>query len=386
MDSTTINAFRQARTPFYYYDMTLLDATLRTATSAALRHGYRLHYALKANFNPRILSAIAGHGIGADCVSGNEIRQALRCGVPSQEIVYAGVGKTDEEIDLALRNDILCFNCESLPELEIIDAIARHRQLIARVALRVNPDIDGHTHRHITTGTTGNKFGFPAADLPGVIATCRQKPNIRLIGLHFHIGSQITDMTPFRKLCERINDLQSQLSTSSLPYINVGGGLGINYQSPDTHPVPDFETYFSIFATHLNIFPGQQLHFELGRSLVGQCGTLVSHVLYVKECAAKNFLIIDAGMNDLIRPALYQATHPIENLTSSAPPHRYDVVGPVCESADCFGENVLLPSASRGDLIAIRACGAYGESMASRYNLRPLIRSRFSDTISSTTS
>ena len=379
MDTKTIESFRNLRTPFYYYDMNLLDTTLRAASAAAARHGYELHYALKANPNPRVVRAVAARGIGADCVSGNEIRRAIRCGVPPRQIVYAGVGKTDREIALALREDILCFNCESLPELRVIGSVARRTGRVARVALRVNPNVDAHTHRYITTGTEENKFGFPVADLPEAIAACRETPNVRLVGLHFHVGSQITDLAPFRDLCDRVNELQQSLGTTTLPYVNVGGGLGIDYRDPDTHPLPDFEAYFDTFATRLRLHPGQRLHFELGRSLVGQCGTLVARALYVKEGAAKNFAIIDAGMNDLLRPALYQTVHPIENLTSAEPPRPYDVVGPVCESADRFAADVLLPAVRRGDLIAIRACGAYGESMASRYNLRPLVRARFSD-------
>lgn len=381
MDTRTIDALQRIPTPFYYYDMALLNTTLLAATQSASRYGYHLHYAMKANPNPRVLQAVARHGIGADCVSGNEIRQALRHGIPARQIVYAGVGKTDDEIALALREDILCFNCESLPELQVIDQIARQSGHFARVALRVNPGIDAHTHRHITTGTEENKFGFSPADLPQAIGICRQSNHLRLIGLHFHLGSQITGIEPFRLLCECVNGLQSDFHATDLPYINVGGGLGIDYQNPDRHPVPDFAAYFDTFAAHLRLYPGQHLHFELGRSLVGQCGSLITRVLYVKENASKRFVIVDAGMNDLLRPALYQAVHPIENLTSSAPPLRYDIVGPVCESADCFGQDILLPATQRGDLLSIRACGAYGESMASRYNLRPLIDSQFSDTL-----
>ena len=383
MDVTTVEIFQRIPTPFYYYDMKLLETTLRTAVELASHHGYHLHYAMKANSNPRILHTVARHGIGADCVSGNEIRQALSHGIPPQQIVYAGVGKTDEEIALALKEDILCFNCESLPELQVIEHIACQADRTARVALRINPGVDAHTHRYITTGTEENKFGFTFNDLPQAIDICRQSNHLSLMGLHFHVGSQITDMQPFRLLCDRINKLQVDFHTVDLPYLNVGGGLGIDYQTPERHPVPDFATYFNTFATHLRLHPGQQLYFELGRSLVGQCGSLIARVLYVKENSTKRFVIIDAGMNDLLRPALYQATHPIENLTSSAPPRRYDVVGPVCESADCFGQDVLLPATRRGDLLAIRSCGAYGESMASRYNLRPLIDSRFSDALPS---
>ena len=381
MDTSIIEKLSHLPTPFYYYDMELLAATLRAATKAAARHGYAIHYALKANPDARVVRLMAAHGIGADCVSGGEIRQALRHGIPPGGVVYAGVGKTDREIALALRAGIRCLNCESPAELQVVDAIARRLGKTADIALRVNPDIDAHTHRHITTGTADNKFGFSAADLPRAVEACRAMSGVRLVGLHFHVGSQITDLAVFRDLCLRVNEIQAGLESDALPYLNVGGGLGVDYLAPDTHPIPDFEAYFGTFASHLRLLPGQRLHFELGRSLVAQCGTLVARVLYTKTGATKRFVVIDAGMNDLLRPALYQARHLVQNLSSSGPLGPYDVVGPVCESADTFAADVLLPPTRRGDLIAIRSAGAYGQSMASRYNLRPLVRSRHSDTL-----
>lgn len=379
MNIETVKTFQSLKTPFYYYDTALLRATLQSATQEANRHGFHLHYAVKANANPRILEIIQDYGIGADCVSGNEVARAVEYGFHPNRIVYAGVGKSDDEIRLALGKDIFCFNCESLPEIEVINTLAGELGKKASIALRVNPNVDAHTHHYITTGIEENKFGFYLYDLEHAIAVCRELENIRLIGLHFHIGSQITDLTVFRGLCLRVNEIQARLKEQGiiLPHVNFGGGLGINYDCPSCGLIPDFASYFQTFADFFEAQPGQQLHFELGRSLVGQCGSLVSRVLYVKEGKHKKFVILDAGMNDLLRPALYQAFHRIENLTSIQPYEKYDIVGPICESSDCFGKDRELPATRRGDLIAIRSCGAYGEIMASRYNLRDLPGSFF---------
>ena len=379
MNIETVKTFQSLKTPFYYYDTALLRATLQSATQEANRHGFHLHYAVKANANPRILEIIQDYGIGADCVSGNEVARAVEYGFHPDRIVYAGVGKSDDEIRLALGKDIFCFNCESLPEIEVINTLAGELGKKASIALRVNPNVDAHTHHYITTGIEENKFGFYLYDLEHAIAVCRELENIRLIGLHFHIGSQITDLTVFRGLCLRVNEIQARLKEQGiiLPHVNFGGGLGINYDCPSCGLIPDFASYFQTFADFFEAQPGQQLHFELGRSLVGQCGSLVSRVLYVKEGKHKKFVILDAGMNDLLRPALYQAFHRIENLTSIQPYEKYDIVGPICESSDCFGKDREVPATRRGDLIAIRSCGAYGEVMASRYNLRDLPGSFF---------
>ena len=379
MNIETVKTFQSLKTPFYYYDTALLRATLQSATQEANRHGFHLHYAVKANANPRILEIIQDYGIGADCVSGNEVARAVEYGFHPDRIVYAGVGKSDDEIRLALGKDIFCFNCESLPEIEVINTLAGELGKKASIALRVNPNVDAHTHHYITTGIEENKFGFYLYDLEHAIAVCRELENIRLIGLHFHIGSQITDLTVFRGLCLRVNEIQARLKEQGiiLPHVNFGGGLGINYDCPSCGLIPDFASYFQTFADFFEAQPGQQLHFELGRSLVGQCGSLVSRVLYVKEGKHKKFVILDAGMNDLLRPALYQAFHRIENLTSIQPYEKYDIMGPICESSDCFGKDRELPATRRGDLIVIRSCGAYGEVMASRYNLRDLPGSFF---------
>ncbi len=365
----------QLPTPCYYYNLELLDATLKNVLKESSRYpGFHLHYAVKANANPVLLKRISRFGLGADCVSGNEVLRALECGFSAGKIVYAGVGKTDREIETALANDIFCFNSESLPEVNVIQEIAERMGTKARVALRVNPNVDAHTHHYITTGIEENKFGIYLYDLERVIGVVQKFPHIELIGLHFHIGSQITDMNVFRSLCLKVNEIQARLAQQGIafPHINFGGGLGINYDQPYEEPVADFKNYFATFARFYEPLPQQQVHFEPGRALVAHCGDLIAKVLYVKEGKKKKFAVLDAGMNDLMRPALYQAFHKIENITSDKPEEKYDVVGPICESSDCFGKDVLLNGVSRGDTIVIHSTGAYGEVMASRYNLREL--------------
>lgn len=369
-------------TPFYFYDMELLRRTLGTAVTEASRYGYRIHYAIKANFDPRILEAVRRAGLGADCVSGNEVRAAIESGCPASEIVFAGVGKSDREIEYSLEQDIFSFNCESRHELEIIDQIAGRMGRRARVALRINPDVDPMTHRHISTGKADNKFGISYTEVDEVIASLDRLPNVEIVGLHFHIGSQVGNMQVFEYLSKRVNTIKAWFRERGivLRHLNMGGGLGINYESPDSEPVPDFAAYFAVFARHLDAEPGQTVHFELGRSLVGQCGELVSRVLYNKTTAeGTKYVILDAGMTDLIRPALYGAKHRVENLTSRKERETYSVAGPICESSDVFAREVELPATSRGDLIAIRSAGAYGMSMASRYNLRDLPGAVYSD-------
>ena len=371
-------------TPFYYYDIELLQETL----AAILREtseseNYHIHYAVKANANPNILKVIKDAGLGVDCVSGGEIQASLDAGFAPDKIVYAGVGKSDWEILLGLRNDIFCFNVESIPELEIINEFAISEGKTANVCFRINPNVGAHTHANITTGLAENKFGIAMEDMVKVVRLAESMTNVRFLGLHFHIGSQITEMDDFQALCLRINQLQEQLEAEGLKVgiINVGGGLGIDYNNPDKNPIPDFKNYFNTYKNNLKLRPGQSLHFELGRSIVGQCGTLITKVLYVKTTSTKQFAIVDAGMTELIRPALYQAHHEIENITSDVQSEAtYDVVGPICESSDVFGKNRTLPSTSRGDLIAIRSAGAYGEIMASCYNCRPLPKAYYSET------
>ena len=370
-----INKFNNIKTPFYYYDSELLRDTLSSLQKEIAKYdNYYMHYAIKANSNPKILKIIAQYGFGADCVSGGEIRAAIDAGVPASKIVYAGVGKSDWEINLGLDNDIFCFNVESLAELEVINDLASQRNKIANVAFRINPNVGAHTHANITTGLAENKFGIAMDDLDSIMEESKSLKNINVIGLHFHIGSQILDMSDFIALCNRINDIQDKLEQQGivLSNINVGGGLGINYEYPDKEPVPDFAGYFSTYAKHLRLRPEQKVHFELGRSVGGQCGSLITRVLYVKKGSYKKFAIVDAGMTDLIRPALYHAYHKIENLSNNDEMEKYDVVGPICESSDVFGKDIELNKCHRGDIIAMRSAGAYGEVMASQYNCREL--------------
>ena len=370
-----IDKFKEKNTPFYYYDTDLLRKTLKAVNDEAGRYeGFCVHYAVKANANPKLLNIICQSGLGADCVSGGEIQACVNVGFPSDKIVYAGVGKSDWEINLGLDKDISCFNVESLPELDVINELAAKKNKVARVAFRINPDVGAHTHANITTGLAENKFGIAMEDMEHVIQRAMDLKNVRFTGLHFHIGSQILDMGDFVALCNRINDLQRQLELHhiNVENINVGGGLGIDYTHPNKVPIPDFKSYFATYARHLKLRKGQKLHFELGRSVVAQCGTLISRVLYVKQGKVKQFAIVDAGMTDLIRPALYQAYHKIENISSGLPVQTYDVVGPICESSDVFAKAVDLNECRRGDLLAIRSAGAYGEIMASQYNCRPL--------------
>ncbi|WP_278901614.1 diaminopimelate decarboxylase [Leyella stercorea] len=362
-------------TPYYYYDTQLLRKTLEVIKQECEKHeNFHVHYAVKANANPKILRIISQYGFGADCVSGGEIKAAIEAGFPADKVVYAGVGKSDWEINLGLEKGIACFNVESIAELEVIEELAVAANKTANVAFRINPNIGAHTHANITTGLAENKFGIAMQDMENVIERATTMNNINVVGLHFHIGSQILDMGDFKALCNRINELQVQLDKHHIyvQSINVGGGLGVNYDSPDRQPIPDFKEYFHTYAKHLRLREGQQLHFELGRSVVAQCGSLISRVLYVKQGSHKQFAILDAGMTDLIRPALYQALHKIQNLTSNEPTEVYDVVGPICESSDVFAKAIDLNKCHRGDLIAIRSAGAYGEIMASAYNCRQL--------------
>lgn len=377
--SFPIEKFRELQTPFYAYDKELLQKTLDAINAESKKYGYHVHYAVKANANPTILQMICSANLGADCVSGGEVRAAIEAGFPSDKIVFAGVGKADWEIELALDNDIFCFNVESEPELENINDLASQKNKIAHVALRINPNVDAHTHSYITTGLNENKFGFSIESLPQVVVLLKKLSNVKLVGLHFHIGSQITDMSAFQDLCIKINELQDFLKEKNIScqHINVGGGLGINYQHPNHVPIADFESYFKVFNDYLKKEKDQIVHFELGRSVVAPCGSLITKVLYVKKGTSKQFAIVDAGMTDLIRPALYQAYHHIENVTSCGSEEKYDIVGPICESSDTFAKDYTMNAAKRGDLLALRSAGAYGEIMASRYNLRELPKSYF---------
>lgn len=377
-----ISRFRDLETPFYYYDTQLLRDTLACVNNEARKYSnYVVHYAVKSNANAKLLTIIRESGLGADCVSGGEIRAAIQAGFPASKIVFAGVGKSDWEINLGLDYNIFCFNVESIPELEVINELAAVKNKTASVALRINPNVGANTHANITTGLKENKFGINLDDLDKVLDALELLSNVQLVGLHFHIGSQILDMGDFVGLCNRVNEIQEHMYSRRIivEHVNVGGGLGIDYQHPNRQSIPDFASYFATFQKHLRLRPQQTLHFELGRSITGQCGSLISKVIYIKQGANKQFAILDAGMTDLIRPALYQAYHKIENITSEEPIEKYDVVGPICESSDVFGKAVDLNKTHRGDYIALRSAGAYGEIMASGYNCRALPKGYTSD-------
>ena len=377
-----IEKFRELETPFYYYNTQLLRDTLSVIHKETAKYeNFCVHYAVKANANPRILSIIREAGFGADCVSGGEVQAAIKAGFPAKKIVYAGVGKTDKEINYSLDHQIFCFNVESVPELEVINELAEKKGVVADVAFRINPNVGAHTHANITTGLAENKFGISMEDMDKVIDMAQTLNHVRFVGLHFHIGSQILDMGDFIALCNRVNELQEKLYARQIivEHINVGGGLGIDYEHPNRQAIPNFAEYFETYHKHLKLRPRQTVHFELGRAVVAQCGSLISKVTYVKQGTNKQFAILDAGMTELIRPALYQAYHKIENLTSDEANETYDVVGPICESSDVFGKAIDLNKAKRGDLFALRSAGAYGEIMASNYNCRPLPQSYFSD-------
>lgn len=384
MDFNSIkNALEQNETPFYFYDLSLLKRTLESIKKESESHSFNVHYALKANSNNKILDLIKEYGLGADCVSGNEIYKAMEIGFENQKIMFAGVGKTDQEIDFALEKGIFCFNCESIAEIEVIQQIAKKKRKTAKIAIRINPNVVANTHHYITTGIEENKFGINKWELEEVVETINNSDSIVLIGLHFHIGSQITDLAVYKNLCVRVNEFQEWFEQRNInvSHINVGGGLGIDYSDPLSEPMSDFKSYFKLFKDHLELRANQQLHFELGRSIVGQCGSLVSKVLYIKKGIKTKFAIIDAGMTELIRPALYQASHQIINISSEDKnTQKYDVVGPICESSDCFGKQISLPTTVRGDCIVILSSGAYGQVMSSQYNLRELVTAVYSKT------
>ncbi len=369
-------------TPFYLYRMDRLNALIDTATNEASKYNFHLHYAIKANANPKVLEVVKRAGIGIDCVTGNEVQAAVNAGFSGGQIAFAGVGKTDHEIKLGLEHGIFSFNVESFEELQVIEEISAQTGQQAPIALRINPDVNANTHKYITTGLEENKFGINVSDLERVTAFIMASESLKLKGIHFHIGSQITDLSAFKNLCLKVNELQSWFEAKRirLDHVNVGGGLGIDYEHPDEKLIPDFANYFRIFNEFLQLRPGQQVHFELGRALVANAGDLISKAVYVKKGIRTDFVILDAGMTELIRPALYQAYHKIENWTSTiSETSKYDVVGPICESSDCFGKQVELPVTKRGDVLAIRCAGAYGEVMRSNYNLRPEIPAVFID-------
>lgn len=363
-------------TPAYYYDMELLNRTIHVVNECIADSPVDVHYAIKANSESEILRTLAKAGFGADCVSIGEVNHAIKCGFPKEKIVYAGVGKTDAEIRAALAVGIGCFNIESIEEIDIINEIAAESGVIPNVALRINPDIDAHTHHYITTGLAENKFGIDHRLLLDAVKKTLASKSLRFIGLHFHIGSQILTTEPFHILAQRINGMVKAVTENTgaeIEYINVGGGLGIDYENPDLHPIADFKGFFNTITSEIERSGKTRIHCELGRSIVAQAGSLLTRVIYVKKGLKKKFAIVDAGMNNLIRPALYGSYHKIEvvNHPDFLPQEKYDIVGPICESSDTFAEDLELPQLKRGDLLAIRSAGAYGQSMSSHYNMRP---------------
>lgn len=371
------------QTPFWYYDMDLFRRTVDEAVRASEKYDIHIHYSIKANSEPRLLSYMREKGLGVDCVSGNEVAYALEQGFEASKIVFAGVGKTDAELIVGLRAGIASFNCESVEEVERLDELAKEYGLKANISLRVNPDVDAHTHRFITTGLETDKFGIPKRDVDRVIALLKGSDRLNFTGLHFHIGSQILDVEGvFTDECRSANDIVAHFESEGLHVgnIDLGGGLGIDYEAPDENPVPDFDLWFRVLREKTHCGADQELHVEPGRSLVGQCGSLISRVIFVKRGESRTFVIADTGLNDLLRPALYGAYHKVENLTSTAAKTAtYEIAGPICESSDIIGEDRILPLTQRGDVLAIRSAGAYGAAMSSHYNMRTPARAVFSD-------
>lgn len=383
LHSFPLEKFRSYKTPFYYYDLNLLQQSLEQVKMHGISKGYHVHYAVKANFNMRILELVREAGLGIDCVSGKEIERAIDAGFQPEQIAFAGVGKTDEEIKTGLQNNIFSFNCESLQEIEVLNQLAKEAGKIATVSIRLNPNVEAKTHKYITTGLNENKFGVNPEKLPQLFEILPTLDSIDLTGIHFHIGSQVRELKPYVDLCNKVNYIQDLFEENhiELSHVNVGGGYGINYEDPDQESIPDFKAFFNVFDRNLELRENQQVHFELGRSLVGQCGSLISEVLFIKEGITTNFAVIDAGMTELIRPALYQASHKVDVLTSDLPEKTYDVVGPICETSDTFRKRISLPELHRGDLVAIRSAGAYGEVMSSGFNLRDKVKAYYSDEV-----
>jgi len=373
---------KELETPFYLYDISLLRQTLESVTTLAERYGYVLHYAIKANYDPKILSLIKEYGIGIDCASIGELRCAIEAGFPASSIVYAGVGKKDKELRYAIEQGIFAINCESFQEIEVVNALAAEAGKVVDIALRINPDIDPRTNHCIDTGQADSKFGISYEEVQARAEEIKAFKNINIRGMHLHIGSQIRELHVFGYLCDKVNAIVGYLEGLGFKFdfVDVGGGLGVNYDLPENEPVPNFASVFSIINTHLKV-GGKQVHFEFGRSIVAQCGELITKVLYGKTTATgRKIIIVDASMTELIRPALYGAYHNIENITSlSETKARYTIAGTACESTDIFDEGITLPETTRGDLLTIKTAGAYGMSMASRYNLHDLPAAVYSD-------
>ena len=378
-----ISKFKELKTPFYFYNTEILKNTLSSLSKSILPNN-KVHYAIKANANERLLKIIKKYSFGIDAVSYNEIRAAINCGFKSKDIVFAGVGKSDDEIINAIKNKISYFNCESLEEIKVIDGLSKILNVKTNVSIRINPNIKTNTHKNIQTGSSDDKFGIDVNSISDILTSINRLNNISIVGIHFHIGSQIRSHDSFLKLSVIANDLNNFFYERNydIKIINVGGGLSIDYDNPLENIYPEFKSFFNIYNDNIKLRKNQNIHFELGRSIVGQCGFLISRVLFEKESFNNHFIILDSGMNNLIRPALYNASHKIINISSSKSSIKnYNIVGPLCESSDTFAENYPIIESKRGDMISICSAGAYGESMSSNYNLREDIKSYFSDTI-----
>ena len=373
---------RAYETPFYLYDMALLRQTLESVVYESKRYGYHLHYAIKANYDDRILQVIREYGLGIDCASGNELKKAIEAGFDPKKIVYAGVGKKDKELKYAIEQEILAINVESLEELFLLDRLSGEAGKVTEVALRVNPDIDPKTNHCIDTGQADSKFGISYEEILENADELKKLKNLKLICIHLHIGSQIRELHVFENMCNKVNVIVENMERLgfSFRFVDVGGGLGVNYDVPENEPIPNFASLFSIIHNHLSV-GDREVHFEFGRAIVAECGELITSVLFNKTTATgRRLVIVDASMTELIRPALYGSYHNIENITSDSElTTKYTVVGTACESTDVFQENVSLKKTKRGDLLALKSAGAYGMSMASRYNLHDLPGAVYSD-------
>ncbi len=393
MQELDIKKLQKYKTPYYYYDTPLLEKTLTTCLSITNPNDIKIHFSIKSNFNEKILKILSSHPeIGADCVSGGEVKLALKYFKP-ESIVFAGIGKTDEEIAFAIDNNIFCLNVESIEELDNLNAICSEKKHKINFACRINPNISAHTHEKITTGLNENKFGFYLDKeednfynkIKDVYFNKDNKYEyLNFIGLHFHIGSQVLDFNDYLPLCKKIDEMIEKLNSLgiNITYLNLGGGLGVDYENPTKNPIPDFKGFFDTYLNNIKSlkkvnenYNGNKpirLHFELGRAIICQCGNLIAKVSYIKKGLEKKFVILDAGMNDLIRPAMYGALHQIEKIGKYEEEEVYDIVGPICESSDIFAKNYKMGKCQKNDYVVIRSAGAYGESMASRYNYREL--------------
>ncbi len=366
----------QVGTPFYCYSTATLTRHFRVFSEAFSDLDALVCYAMKANSNQAVLKTLARLGAGADVVSEGELRRALAAGIPAEKILFSGVGKTAREMDFALQAGILCFNVESEPELELLSQRASALGKVAPVSMRINPDVDARTHSKISTGKAENKFGIPWQHARAVYARAAELPGIRVTGIDTHIGSQITELQPFDDAFSLLAELVGTLRADghAIDHVDLGGGLGIPYRA-DNNPPPLPDAYAAVVRKHVSQL-GLKVMFEPGRMIVGNAGILVSQVIFVKEGDAKNFLIVDAAMNDLIRPTLYEAFHDIRAVVlppADAPRMRADVVGQVCETGDYLGLDRDLPRLKAGDLIAVGTAGAYGAVQAGTYNTRLLV-------------